>query len=51
VMRFRDALEDGDIGRQTHKIRLPSPGSAANKSTYGEQLSHLRSTGLRRCRG
>jgi len=51
VTRFRDALEDSDIGRQTHKTRLLSHGSAANESTYGEQLRHRRSTGLRRCGG
>jgi len=51
VMRLRDALQESDIGRQTHKIRLLSPGSAANESTYGEQLRYLRSTGLRRYGG
>ena len=50
VMRLRDALKYSDIGRQTHKTRLLSPGSAANEPTYGEQLRQLGSTGLRRCR-
>ena len=49
VMRRRDALEYSDIGRQTHKTRLLSPGSGANESTYGKRPRHLSSTGLRRC--
>jgi hypothetical protein len=39
VMRFRDALEDSDIGRQTHKIRLLGLGSVANDSTTANSFA------------